>query len=68
MYLDDPNSWVEPEVSEEDRAKLLQLQSELLLPLGTRDKLLGFISLRPKLSDEPYSGTGVRLLKSFSGS
>jgi sigma-B regulation protein RsbU (phosphoserine phosphatase) len=68
VYLDDPDSWLyrEPEVSEEDRAKLSQLQSELLLPLSTRDKLLGFISLGPKLSDEPYSGTDVRLLKSVA--
>jgi hypothetical protein len=68
VYLDDPNSWLyrEPEVSEEDRAKLSQLQSELLMPLSTRNKLLGFISLGPKLSDEPYSGTDVRLLKSVA--
>jgi phosphoserine phosphatase RsbU/P len=68
VYLDDPKSWLyrEPGISEEDRAKLSQLQSELLLPLSTRDKLLGFISLGPKLSDEPYSGTDVRLLKSVA--
>jgi sigma-B regulation protein RsbU (phosphoserine phosphatase) len=68
VYLDDPNSWLyrESAVSDEDRAKLSQLQSELLLPLSTRDKLLGFISLGPKLSDEPYSGTDVRLLKSVA--
>jgi sigma-B regulation protein RsbU (phosphoserine phosphatase) len=68
VYLDDPNSWLyrEPDVGDEDRAKLAQLQSELLLPLSARDKLLGFISLGPKLSDEPYSGTDVRLLKSVA--
>jgi sigma-B regulation protein RsbU (phosphoserine phosphatase) len=68
VYLDDPGSWLyrEPEVSEEDRGKLSALDSELLLPLSTRDKLLGFISLGPKLSDEPYSGTDVRLLKSVA--
>jgi sigma-B regulation protein RsbU (phosphoserine phosphatase) len=68
VYLDDPKSWLyrEPGISEEDRAKLSQLHSELLLPLSTRDKLLGFISLGPKLSDEPYSGTDVRLLKSVA--
>ncbi len=68
VYLDDPDSWLyrEPEVSEEERAKLAELQSELLLPLSTRDKLLGFISLGPKRSDEPYSGTDVRLLKSVA--
>jgi sigma-B regulation protein RsbU (phosphoserine phosphatase) len=68
VYLDDPNSWLyrEAEVSVEDRTQLSQLHSELLLPLSTRDKLLGFISLGPKLSDEPYSGTDVRLLKSVA--
>ena len=68
VYFDDPNSWLyrEPEVSEEDRGKLAQLRSELLLPLSSRDRLLGFISLGPKRSDEPYSGTDVRLLKSVA--
>lgn len=68
VYLDDPNSWLyrEPEVGEEERTELSRLQSELLLPLSTRDKLLGFISLGPKLSDEPYSGADVKLLKSVA--
>ena len=68
VYFDDPNSWLyrEPEMGDEDRAKLSQLQSELLLPLDARDKLLGFISLGPKRSDEPYSGADLRLLKSVA--
>ena len=68
VYFDDPDSWLyrEPDVGEEDRAKLARLHAELLLPLSTRDKLLGFISLGPKRSDEPYSGTDVRLLKSVA--
>jgi len=68
IYLDDPDSWVyrNPEVSEEDRTRLAQLHAELLLPLSARDKLLGFISLGPKRSDEPYSGSDVRLLKSVA--
>ena len=68
VYFDDPDSWLyrEPEVSEEDRTRLVQLQAEMLLPLKARDKLLGFISLGPKRSDEPYSGTDVRLLKSVA--
>ncbi len=68
VYFDDPDSWLyrEPDVGEEDRAKLAQLQAELLLPLSARDQLLGFISLGPKRSDEPYSGTDVRLLKSVA--
>ena len=68
VYFDDPQSWLhrEPEVTEEDRTKLAQLQSELLLPLNGREQLLGFISLGPKRSDEPYSRTDLRLLKSVA--
>src|ERR1022692_3665142 len=68
VYLDDPNSWLyrEPEVTEEDRSKLTQLDTELLLPLSARDRLLGFISLGPKRSAEPYSRTDLRLLKSVA--
>src|SRR5215471_12339636 len=68
VYLDDPNSWVyrSPGVSEDERAKLAALRAELLLPLSVKDKLLGFISLSQKRSEEPYSGTDLRLLKSVA--
>ena len=69
VYLDDPDSWVyrKPEANEEERSNLAILQSELLLPLAVRDKLLGFISLGHKLSEQPYSGSDVRLLQSVAG-
>jgi len=68
VYLDDPNSWVyrAPGVSEDERGKLAALRAELLLPLSVKDKLLGFISLSQKRSEEPYSGTDLRLLKSVA--
>jgi sigma-B regulation protein RsbU (phosphoserine phosphatase) len=68
VYLEDSNSWIysEPEATEEERTKLSDLGAELLLPLVVRDKLLGFISLGPKRSEEPYSGSDVRLLKSVA--
>jgi phosphoserine phosphatase RsbU/P len=68
VYFDDPNSWLyrEAEMTDEDRSRLSELSAELLLPLSTRDKLLGFISLGPKRSDEPYSRTDLRLLKSVA--
>ena len=68
VYLDDPDSWVyrAPGLSEEERAKLEALGAELLLPLSVKDKLLGFISLSQKRSEEPYSGTDLRLLKSVA--
>ena len=68
VYFDDPDSWLyrDPNVGEEDRLKLSCLQAELLLPLSARERLLGFISLGQKRSEEPYSGTDVRLLKSVA--
>lgn len=68
VYLDDQDSWInrEPGISNDDRRRVAQLQSELLLPLNARGQLLGFISLGQKLSQEPYSGTDVRLLKSVA--
>ncbi len=68
VYFDDPGSWLyrDSEISEQERKELADLRAELLLPLSTRDQLLGFISLGPKLSDEPYSGSDVRLLKSVA--
>ena len=68
VYLNDRDSWLyqDTEVTDEERHKLAQLGSELLLPLAVRDKLLGFISLGPKRSEEPYTGTDVRLLKSVA--
>jgi sigma-B regulation protein RsbU (phosphoserine phosphatase) len=68
VYLNDRESWVyrEDDVTDDERHKLAALHSELLLPLAVRDKLLGFISLGPKKSEEPYTGSDVRLLKSVA--
>ncbi len=68
VYLDDPNSWLyrTPGITEEERTRLAALHSELLLPLPAKDKLLGFISLGQKRSEEPYSPTDLRLLQSVA--
>jgi len=68
VYFEDRDSWLyrDPAINEEDRSRIADLQAELLLPLCPRDQLLGFISLGAKLSEEPYSGTDVRLLKSVA--
>jgi phosphoserine phosphatase RsbU/P len=68
VYFNDRESWLyrDDAVTAEERHKLAALQSELLLPLAVRDKLLGFISLGPKKSEEPYTGSDVRLLKSVA--
>ena len=68
VYPDDENSWLyrEENVTAEERDELQQLSAELLLPLSSRDKLLGFISLGPKRSEEPFTGSDLRLLKSVA--
>ncbi len=68
VYLNDRDSWLyrDIDVTDEERGKLARLRSELLLPLAVRDKLLGFISLGPKKSEEPYTGSDIRLLKSVA--
>jgi sigma-B regulation protein RsbU (phosphoserine phosphatase) len=57
-------SWTGREM--EDRPQLERLETELLLPLAVKDRLLGFLSLGPKLSEEPYSPTDVQLLQSVA--
>jgi hypothetical protein len=57
VYLNDPNSWVyrAPGVTEEERAKLKALATELLLPFSVKGKLLGFISLSITISTISHS-------------
>jgi sigma-B regulation protein RsbU (phosphoserine phosphatase) len=66
IYLDDTGSWIYSDSSEAERLQLARLHPELLLPLAVRDKLLGFITLGPKLSEEPFTGSDLRLLKSVA--
>jgi sigma-B regulation protein RsbU (phosphoserine phosphatase) len=67
IYLDDQDSWINSSaVSEEERRTIADLQPQLLLPLSMKDSLLGLIALGEKRSEEPYSGTDLRLLKSVA--
>ena len=67
VYLDDATSWVNVTPGfEPEKAKLQELESQLLLPLVVKEKLPGFISLGPKQSEEPYSGSDLRLLQSVA--
>lgn len=61
VYFDDEDSWVQ-RTSDEERGALRSLDSQLLLPLTLKERLLGIISLGPKLSQEPYSNADLRLL------
>lgn len=66
VYFDDDDSWVNSSVPEAERRSLAELDPQLLLPLSVKDKLLGIVSRGEKRSQEPYSGTDLRLLKSVA--
>ena len=68
VYLDDEQSWVyrTPEMTAAERRMLATLESQLILPLAVKEKLVGFISLGRKKSEEPYSGSDLRLLRSLA--
>jgi sigma-B regulation protein RsbU (phosphoserine phosphatase) len=67
VYLDDSESWIykTPGIDGE-RGMLKTLDTQLLLPLTGKDDLPGFISLGPKQSEEPFSGTDLNLLQSVT--
>ena len=44
----------------------MQLGAEVLLPLSGRERLLGFLSLGAKRSEEPFTNNDLRLLKSVA--
>jgi sigma-B regulation protein RsbU (phosphoserine phosphatase) len=65
VYFDDEKNWVY-QTSNEEVATLRLLNSQLLLPVGLKDRLLGILSLGPKRSEEPFSRTDVQLLRSVA--
>ncbi|HUI54199.1 MAG TPA: SpoIIE family protein phosphatase [Bryobacteraceae bacterium] len=50
----------------DEHGPLAQLDAQLLLPLATKKELLGFISLGPKKSEEPYSAADTSLLRTVA--
>ena len=65
IYFDREDNWVH-QAPETELVTLKAIHAQLLLPVGMKDKLLGFFSLGPKLSEEPYSRTDVQLLRSVA--
>ena len=65
IYHDDHRNWVH-DAPECELKALKELHSQLLLPVGLKNKLLGILSLGPKRSDQPYSRSDVQLLKSVA--
>jgi len=55
-----------PGDAEPDSKTLATLDSQLLLPLASRKEVLGYISLGPKKSEEPYSPSDTHLLRTVA--
>lgn len=55
-----------PTVSLNEREQLTELNTQILLPVAAKNELSGIISLSPKLSEEPYTASDIRLLKSVA--
>jgi phosphoserine phosphatase RsbU/P len=65
VYFDDDKNWIFEAPAEEIEA-VRTLNSQLLLPVGFKERMLGMLSLGPKQSDEPYSKTDIQLLRSVA--
>jgi sigma-B regulation protein RsbU (phosphoserine phosphatase) len=52
---------------EDEMEALREAKANLLMPLASKDELLGFISLGPRLGDLPFSREDKQLLMSVSG-
>jgi sigma-B regulation protein RsbU (phosphoserine phosphatase) len=68
VYFDDEESWVyrAADMTDDERRMLAALETQLILPLAVKEKLVGFLSLGQKRSEEPYSGSDLRLLRSLA--
>jgi sigma-B regulation protein RsbU (phosphoserine phosphatase) len=65
IYFDKPPLWLRSLTAEELQT-LDFMRTQLLLPLTANEKLTGIMSLGPKLSEEPYTETDIRLLQAIA--
>ncbi|MGH9640313.1 MAG: PP2C family protein-serine/threonine phosphatase, partial [Bryobacteraceae bacterium] len=65
LYRENPDEWF-LEAPLEERRALDRIDAEVLLGLPGRDRLLGILALGPKQSEEPYTSSDLRLLRSVA--
>jgi sigma-B regulation protein RsbU (phosphoserine phosphatase) len=65
IYLDVPDNWV-LNGPQSEIAMLRRMETQRLLPIAIRERLLGVLSLGMKRSEEPYSKHDIQLLKSVA--
>lgn len=65
VYQDRPEAWFE-QAGDGEKETLKRVNAELLLPLPGRERLMGLMTLGPKLSEQPYTPTDLRVLQSLA--
>ena len=66
LYEDMTEVTSTPTMSLDDMEQLRELNSQILLPVAVKNELSGIISLSPKRSEEPYTASDLRLLRSVA--
>lgn len=61
IYFDDLKNWIQT-VHPTEREPLKKSQTEVVLPVAVKDKLLGVVTLGPKQSEAPYTERDLQLL------
>ncbi len=65
VYFDRQDNWIHS-TPHHELLTLKALGAQLLLPLKSKDRLLGLLCLGPKLSEEPFSKTDINVLRSVT--
>jgi sigma-B regulation protein RsbU (phosphoserine phosphatase) len=65
VFHDRPEEWFE-QADDHEKETLRRVNAELLLPLSGRERLMGLMTLGPKLSEQPYTPTDLRVLQSLA--
>lgn len=65
VFHDRPEEWFE-QADDREKETLRRVNAELLLPLSGRERLMGLMTLGPKLSEQPYTPTDLRVLQSLA--
>lgn len=65
IYFERHDNWVHSTTSTEV-STLRAIHSQILLPVGPKQKTLGLLSLGAKRSEEPFTSTDVQLLKTVA--
>jgi sigma-B regulation protein RsbU (phosphoserine phosphatase) len=66
LHWHEVDSWAQKNVPAEESAALQSLRTEVLLPMLARQKLLGMLSLGPRLSEQPWAPGELRLLQTVA--